>query len=259
MISQLYLKSGYTHIMCILRSIYEMHLTKGVVILIPGFSQSSSDIDYFMTNLSNVLNRQGYVTVQVDIYGHGDSYGDLSELTVRIMQDNVISVYEYVKSVFNDKPIYAISRGFYGNLLCDENLSIGFSKMICINPVIAKLDIKDYIKCKKDELIEISERISLNSSLENLFAALGAENTNLRGQCIKGSLLWEIADIINYKWGQPANVIILSSYNDQNRINRAMNCGETELTVDYISNHCFVRDADWQFELINFAVAIIEE
>src|SRR5690554_7464647 len=116
MINQVFLKSYNSHIMCILKSKYSISEVKGVAVLLPGFSQNASDIDYFLTNLSNELNSQGYATIQVDLYGHGDSYGHLSDLDVQIVEYNILSVYEYAKKLYNDKPIIGISRGIYGNM-----------------------------------------------------------------------------------------------------------------------------------------------
>lgn len=259
MISQIYIESGDTYIMCVVKAAHEIDQIKGAALLIPGFSQSASDIDYFMTNLSNRLNQQGYLTVQIDIFGHGDSYGDLANLSVKIIEENIIAAYTYINSIIREKPIFAISRGFYGNLLGENDRMKIFSKTICINPVITKLNLQNYLRYKSNEMIEISESIKDNPSLEKFFIALGAENTNLRGLRISGDLLYQIVNRINNNQNYLPNSIILSSFNDYNNINIVENWNPKEISIDYISAHCFVRDPDWQFTLINKVIDTIKE
>ena len=257
MISQIYIKSVGTYILCMERVGCKMKEPEGVVVLLPGFSQSCCDIDYFMTNLANELIQMDYVTIQVDLCGHGDSYGELSELSINVIEENIICVYEYVKRTWMNKPIFAVARGFYGNLLYTKSLSEKFEKIICINPVKCKLNLTEYIKYKQNEVLEISEMLLENSLVESFFISSGADITNVRGQKIAGCFLMDIVNTIN-SLKQPQNAVIISSYNDQNKINLILHSEDKIFPVEYIAEHSFIRDPEWQSELINMVSAILE-
>lgn len=258
MISQIYVKSADTYILCVEKTEYRRKDIVGVVVLLPGFSQSACDVDYFMTTLANELIRLGYITIQVDIYGHGDSYGDLSELSIEIVETNILSVYKYIKMTWKDKVIFAVSRGFYGNLLSTESISNKFEKIICINPVISKINLFDLTKYIENEILELSEILSENSIMNSFFISLGADLTNIRGQKIASDFLIDIFSSIN-NLRQYENVVIISSYNDQNKLNRIILSEEVAFPIEYIAEHCFIRDPEWQTDLISEVSEILEE
>ena len=256
MINQIYVNSTDSYIICTIRASFHISEIKGAVLLIPGFSQSMCDIDYFMTKLANMLNDQGYATMQIDICGHGDSYGDLAVLNCETVKKNIASAYEYLKEWCNRKPIIGVARGLYANILCVNNLSSMFNYIIGINPVIAKLCIDDS-KCKKNKICNFSDLIANDEMYDYLFTLLGAEKTNIIGQRINTSFIYEALYYINNALF-PNNAVILSSYNDDMQMEK-LTSPNLKQNVKYMSERCFVRDHEWQENLANIIVNSIKE
>lgn len=67
-----------------------------VVILGHGYLSSRNS----RTNqkLVELLNKEGISTIAFDMYGHGESEGDIERLTVSRVVDNVVAVYDFAKS-----------------------------------------------------------------------------------------------------------------------------------------------------------------
>ena len=256
--NQLYIKSAGTHIMCVMKSMCCLKDIKGAVILVPGFSQSSCDVDYFMTNLSNALNEKRYLTLQVDLYGHGDSYGDLSSINLQILRDNILSVIKYINNSRANMPIWGITRGIYGNLFCEDIIAYKLSGVICVNPVRINEKLQSYISHANGNIVEIRDFILENTFFEHLFMLMGAELTNIRGQKININFLDEIANKIE-KLHHPKNVILLSSYNENKKISEMNYSDIKDKKIDYLSERCFLRDPEWQLELINKIVKVVRE
>ena len=67
-----------------------------VVILAHGYiSDKESRTN---TELSKRLNRAGISTIAFDMYGHGESEGDIERLTITKAVENVLAVYDFAKS-----------------------------------------------------------------------------------------------------------------------------------------------------------------
>lgn len=254
MINQFFLASAGSHILCTVKSACHIDEVKGFVLLLPGFSQSSSDIDYFLTNLSNELNLLEYGTVQIDLFGHGDSYGKLPKLNLKIIEDNILSVYSYIsEELCINKPIIGVARGIYANILSNERISNKFDKTICINPVVVHLGSLD-LDCWKNELeIEISNIINTDKSLKDLFVLMGAELTNLSGQKISSIFLDEILEYIKNQHFIANNSVVITSYNDTDKLYKVDQIKDINkhYDIEYLSAHCFIRDPEWQITLID--------
>lgn len=246
MLNQIYLNSGDTYIMCFVKQKSSIEVSKGCVVLLPGFGESANDVDYFMTRLSNKLSQENYITIQVDLYGHGDSYGDVSDLNLDIIEGNIKSVYDYARNICENKDVICIARGLYGNILNQKKFSNLFSRIICINPIITNTTFKEIMS---NDLLEISDLIKDNN-IKDLFLALGSELTNLKGQKISSKFLCEIFTLVRF-FDYDGKTIILSSYNQNCLINNVKNYRDICLEIKSISEYCFVRDVNWQAKLIN--------
>ena len=70
--------------------------SSSVVILAHGYlSDKESRTN---TELSKRLNKAGISTISFDMYGHGESEGDIERLTITKAVENVVAVYDYAKS-----------------------------------------------------------------------------------------------------------------------------------------------------------------
>lgn len=258
MYNQIYIKSADTYIMCIVKVKCPVKEIRGAAILVPGFSESACDIDYFMTRLSNELNEQNYLTVQVDLFGHGDSYGDLSNLSIEIIRDNILSVYEYIIHSWKLLTVWGIARGFYGNIFCEKSFTTRFSGIICINPLKVNDNVSIGLKYRKNGVVEIRDIIYDNIVFQYLFVLMGAELTNVNGQKISVQFLDEIVHKIRELYDSE-NVIFLSSYNADKEICKVSYCDIEENRIEYLSERCFLRDPEWQMKLIDKLIDVIKE
>ncbi len=74
----------------------EVNDSDRLVILTHGFK--SSKASRTCTALSEKLNKFGIPTLSFDLYGHGESEGDIEHLTISKAVDNAIAVYDFAKS-----------------------------------------------------------------------------------------------------------------------------------------------------------------
>lgn len=171
-----------------------------IVILIAGFSHSACDKDYFMSNLSQKLNENNLLTIQFDLYGHGDSDGNIAELTSHIVREELLGLIGFLQSYSNLKelPIKIITRGVIGICIAHFFFDLGINELLVIAPPVfskelRKIIVEDFqvnynLKCKeyihKDTYITIEEK-------RILFEILGAYPSNLLGQNVPYKFLIE--------------------------------------------------------------------
>ena len=240
MLSQMYLESSKKkNILYVINSMNEKQ-AKGIVLLIPGFSQSKSDVDYFMTKLANRLFLNGYITVQVDLYAHGDSYGSLEEFTWNDFVKNAEDINRYLTKKYKNLYQYMVTRGVYGNIAMNTELKNMFG-LICLNPVNDVKQIKNIFAIEDGE-VEINKLLAEKEEYSQLFEVMGSEITNLRGQAISWSLLSTLSDysmisLEDTVWSYDS---ALTSLKEQAKCN-------------------FIRDPVWQESLIDKLVERLEE
>lgn len=171
-----------------------------VTILMPGFSQSVSDRNYFYNELSDELLKNGSATVLFEPFGHGDSFGELFELELDTVKNNIISILEYIKKNFHNKRICFICRGVYSNLFFIEELKNDVKLIIGINPVYMSKDEASLLLNNYNNYIDVNSCVKNDNSLLNLLIKMGAEKNNICGQIVKKQLLYDLLvlpEIIN--------------------------------------------------------------
>ncbi len=90
---KIFLKSKSGKVCCIHSKVKG---SSSVVILAHGYlsnKKSRTNVE-----LSKKLNKAGISTLAFDIYGHGESEGDIERLTITKAVDNVLAVYDFAKS-----------------------------------------------------------------------------------------------------------------------------------------------------------------
>ena len=82
--------------------------SSSVVIISHGYTSSKSSRTAIA--LSERLNDAGISTIRPDLYGHGESEGDITYLTIEKAVKNLVAVYDYVKSGY--KKIALVGSSF---------------------------------------------------------------------------------------------------------------------------------------------------
>ena len=208
-----------------------------VTILMPGFSQSISDRNYFYSELSDELLEDSIATIQFEPLGHGDSFGELFELDSDTVKKNIISIIEYTKKNFNNKKICFICRGVYSNLFFVEELKNEVKLIIGINPVYMSKDDTNSFLIKYNNYIDVNSCAKDDDLLVNLLIKMGAEKNNICGQIIKKQLLYDslvLPEIINK---DKIKYIIYNAKTDEfNVFNNITNISYKEIEFDFLSS-----------------------
>ena len=79
----------------------EMNDLDSIVLLTHGFKSDKNSRT--CTALSEKLNKAGIPTLAFDLYGHGESEGDIENLTVSKAVDNALAVYDFAKKIGHKK------------------------------------------------------------------------------------------------------------------------------------------------------------
>lgn len=242
-LNQFYIKSDGNHILCISKLDDMILEKKGVIVLVPGFSQSKSDIDYFMSRLGNNLVRMGYIVVQIDLYGHGDSYGDLSTISWNKIICNLKDIYFYLQEHFNRLPIKLCTRSIYGNVVLTSDLRDLYERVICLNPVLGLSEIQcfDNLPEKATDLTWLTDDIEIAHILETM----GCELSNIRAQLVNTDFLDGLKNLeVDFAINEGKYVFTYEinngkvSFEEQSRLN-------------------FIRDVVWQEDVICMLSEII--
>lgn len=165
---------------------------KIAVVILPGFYQAKCDAYYFITNFLMRLKMNNIYAISVDLLGHGDSYGDISDITIDNLLEGINDIVDYLKQE-GVESIYAIGRGIIGNILLYKNNS-DLKKIISINPVLLNSEDKNRISYwmkyfQEDKVCIDSEFLEKNSNILKMF---GTETENIRGEFLKKKFLQQI-------------------------------------------------------------------
>jgi len=181
----------------------DSRIIKGAVLIFPGFSLPMCDVDYFTTKLARRLVKKEMYVLQLDPFGHGDSSGSLSEVTLESLRDDALTGLEYLQKIHKSN-VFCVGRGLMANIFA-EAAELPFIKgtiginPVCIDPdVIKKLWEKTEVgvyECSK--LLPGSEYSNLTDfSRDKLafFEAIGARMRNIHGQYINTEIFKAMED-----------------------------------------------------------------
>lgn len=171
------------------------------VVLAAGFSQPMCDTDYFMSKLARRLANSGTYVLQFDMRGHGDSSGELEDVTLQSLREDLQVAVDYARQQTGEKTL-CIGRGLSLTLMAElVNISAA-DGTAGINPYCLKpYEVKktwEGLCSEKYELSDIFEGTDYAAlsdfSPEKIafFDALGADIINLHGQRISGQLFEEL-------------------------------------------------------------------
>lgn len=135
---------------------------KDPILVISGFSEPMQDHEYFMSKLSRNLYRNNNYVMQLDLYGHGDSSGSVSDISLEIIKNNISKAIEHIQTIEGtDKSIIIISRSLMSTILADIfNNDFRVKYIIGINPYYPD-PVKAKLLCTyiRDNIIEYNTLI----------------------------------------------------------------------------------------------------
>lgn len=229
---------------------------ENAVLLIPGFGESKCDLDYFLNNLSNFFIENNFMTMQLDLFAHGDSYGDFEELSCDIIIDNIVNAIKYLKKKSENLKIYLICRGIYIELISEKNILNEICGLVGISPVKVKtseLICFERAILSNKKTIEIGEFKDREIILKILIM-LGAEPDNLFAQKINTKFLNDIIERLKNKtWDKITynNIVWLTSNIETLDVNIEYEYSKIQYkTLDYYAGYAFPRDICWQYKYI---------
>ena len=104
------------------------------VILTAGFSQPMCDVDYFMSKLARTLCQHGFFVLQVDPRGHGDSSGNLEDVTLQSLYQDLEQAIRYTILKSGIDKLYCVGRGISATIFSVLSHIPEICGVIGINP-----------------------------------------------------------------------------------------------------------------------------
>lgn len=193
------------------------HFPSPLVLFLPGLGQSSTEKNYLFTRLRHLLATKGCTCVQFDYYGHGDSDGDLSDVTLSSMVSDTVHVMSAMLSLHTPPTVILIGNGLGSAIAIKaaHNLNKEIPpeqvQHILINPplqpiykVFHKVDLQKFKRSARGGSIPCTKLIPGNnyytyrdfpSDRLDYFLQLGSQITNLHGQSVSMQLLQELEQL----------------------------------------------------------------
>jgi pimeloyl-ACP methyl ester carboxylesterase len=236
------------------------------VLLLAGFSLPMCDEDYFFTKTANALFKEGFTSVQVDLTGHGDSPGNLEDVSLEVLRQDMASILHQLEENGAEE-IVCIGRGINPVLLAEmEETMPQVKAIIGVNPYnvrrnqIAEIysgEAAAVISCSDFlEGTDYSNLTDFNKERMLILEALGARIRNLHGQKLSGKLfegLLELDATSIMKKARKCYWIIPGSGEELGyKVIRAN-------APDSGANARFIRDPQWQWSVIREICHIVHE
>lgn len=140
-----------------LRGYHHQSNNHKVVVMLHGFTGNKSEAKLLFANLSNRLEEQGFDSIRMDFFGHGESDGQFKDMTLNGLNMQVQAIIEYARS-FNYDEYYLLGFSM-GGMLALLNLDALFKKVVLLSPAI--------------KMPELTKRMFEESPLKNGNADIG--------------------------------------------------------------------------------------
>ena len=167
------------------------------VLLVAGLSQPKSDLGYFMSKLSRLLKGSGAFVLQLDPAGHGDSSGDLADVDLASLREDIEAGIRYV-SLRTDAETFCVGRGLTAVVMAEFLGGGCLSGAVAIDPY--RLNggvVSELFGLVRDEPYEVADLLQEDTDTAEMgkafFRSMGADLNNLRGQTISGKLILQLA------------------------------------------------------------------
>ena len=224
------------------------------ILCISGFREPICDIDYYMGKLSRFLYDKGCTVYQVDLYAHGESSGEIRNITIEKI---IASFHAMCQKVFNDIGKYpiVIARGVIGSLLAQFS---NVKTMICINPFFPDINLSNDSICEILKLIKeksnTKNKIQFynNPAMDNILPIL-QEN-----QLIDDEVPLEfILNILNTSYNRLSEFICLRTSNDRKGLEHWNVCDGFRMST-VLADISIHEDARWQINSHNTIFDIVK-
>lgn len=235
------------------------------VILMAGFSLSMCDVDYFMSKLARQLVKQGCLILQVDPYGHGDSEGNLEDVTMETLYQNIQAAIAFIRAQNMDL-VFGVGRGISATLMAEFVSSSELDGSMGITPYyLDPKTVKNIWGQMESGIYDCTDIISgrdyrnvTDFEIDKLafFYALGARMRNLHGQRISTRIF---KDLINYEARDALQLSQQNTYwifydetGEKELYMRQWNpqAEESYLSLEAYQVNAFPRDPLWQHNAI---------
>jgi pimeloyl-ACP methyl ester carboxylesterase len=178
------------------------------VVLIAGFSQPMCDSGYFMSKLARRLSGEGIYTLQVDPRGHGDSSGNLEDVTLDILRADIKYAVDFAGEQTGGQ-VFCVGRGLTATLMAEMSIGQPLSGIAGINPYgLEPATVKEIFKEIGSGVVDTADILTGNDyghfldfdqDFHGFFEALGSGMLhNLVGQKIATKIIRELMEYEPY-------------------------------------------------------------
>ena len=139
-----------------------------IMILCHGFTSSKDSNTY--TTLSKQLDKSDISSFRFDFFGHGDSDGEIADITVSEAVDDILNAIKYLKNI-GYKNI-----GLFGSSFGGISSIMAASKSNDIDCLVLKAPVSDY---KEQKILQMSEK-EINDWKENGYTLLKDDGLQIK-------------------------------------------------------------------------------
>lgn len=241
-------------------------------VVVAGFSQSMCDIDYFMSKLARRLTRQGMFVVQIDPRGHGDSRGDLAEVSLQTLREDIKCGIDYATHFVGDN-VFGIGRGLSATILAEYIHEKVVRAVAGVSPYCLDIvDVKKIWQKTEQGIYEFADLIPGEDYAElsdfdiekvGLIEALGALIYNLHGQKISTNILKELSNYDSKKPFQSdfrKGLWLFPNNSAESPFIEWVSTNEKPYrSSEQYVNNSFIRHPTWQYKIIEYISSWIEK
>ncbi|MCC6558909.1 MAG: alpha/beta hydrolase [Polyangiaceae bacterium] len=192
-------------LMCVQHSPAEP-MPVGAAVLLAGFSHPMCDVDYFMSRLARELARSGLFVAQVDPRGHGDSAGELADVDLDTLREDIALAADHYSRRFPGS-LLCIGRGLIATLLAEASgagflLGVAGVAPYCLDPEVIREHLRGVPPGARekdasdvfpgDDYVDLRD---FSDSSRCALHALGAVPYNLHGARLSGRLLRGLCEL----------------------------------------------------------------
>ncbi|MBR5041358.1 MAG: hypothetical protein IKX68_09570 [Clostridiales bacterium] len=160
-------------------------------ILFSGLGENLCDLDYFMKYLATDLCDNGILTLQIDLFGHGESSGDFDSIDESVLIQDIRHAVSLLRGKGISK-IGIITRGYISNLYPEIVEGNQISMFIGISPIMLNESAREEFleSYKYDSEQPLFSGFDSIEKSDTLITMLGSEPQNLYTERIN-KLFWE--------------------------------------------------------------------
>lgn len=194
--SQIWIESNGNYMMA--RFCKSNQLSDLGILLAPGLFEPDCDLYYFNQEFFEELRNNSYCGLTFDYAGHGDSYLNISDCSISLLECNLRDSLDFLRNQGVTK-IIAVGRGIGGNLLKSIVDEHDVKSIYMINPLIFDcilVNVLDnFIEAWPYSEVKLSKNVLIE--LQKILYMAGVDMSNIEDECISKDFLKELQD--NYQ------------------------------------------------------------